>query len=450
MKQPLVSIIIRAKNEERWITFCLDMVYKQTHKNVEVIIVDNESTDHTVNLAKKWPVKVVTIDKYIPGKAINHGIRASKGEYVVCLSAHCIPTSDTWLANLLRNFEDPQIAGVYGRQEPLASSSPEDKRDLILTFGLDPRIQKKDHLFHNANSMFRRSMWERFPFAEDASNIEDRIWGKQVIDAGFHIAYEPEASVFRHIGIHQKNNHEREAGVTRIIEEVENNLSLKNIPESMNPKNLHTVAFLPILGKPIKIGRVDLLKRCVDFIKKSSLIKEIYVITDSSLVARDAKKWGCKAIARPKTLSSSGKTIEDVLKFGLEEIIKKGSTPDAILYFNYQFPFRPDNIIETLLHDLLHKGVDSVIPGAPEYGAFWVEEDNNFKRVDEGFASREKKTPMMQGLLGLGCATLPKFVREGHMLGPRVGIFEITDPIHKIRILNNKDVVNKKITSLFL
>ena len=47
-QNPLVSIIIRTKNEERWISSCLQSVFNQTHKNIEVIIVDNLSTDMTV------------------------------------------------------------------------------------------------------------------------------------------------------------------------------------------------------------------------------------------------------------------------------------------------------------------------------------------------------------------------------------------------------------------
>ena len=43
-----VSIIIRTKNEERWILKCLEQIKKQTFKNYEIIIVDNNSTDKTV------------------------------------------------------------------------------------------------------------------------------------------------------------------------------------------------------------------------------------------------------------------------------------------------------------------------------------------------------------------------------------------------------------------
>ena len=44
---PDISIILRTKNEERWIAHCLAMLYKQNYSDFEVILVDNASTDHT-------------------------------------------------------------------------------------------------------------------------------------------------------------------------------------------------------------------------------------------------------------------------------------------------------------------------------------------------------------------------------------------------------------------
>ena len=86
-----VVAMYRIKNEERWITSCLRSVFSQSYKNIEVIIVDNKSTDHTVERSKSFAVKIVSIEEFFPGKAINDGIRASSGDYIVCLSAHCIP-----------------------------------------------------------------------------------------------------------------------------------------------------------------------------------------------------------------------------------------------------------------------------------------------------------------------------------------------------------------------
>ena len=126
---PLVSIIIRTKNEERWITSCLNNIFRQSYKNFEVILVDSQSTDKTIERAKKFPIKEVHIEEYFPGKAINVGVEEAKGDYIVCISAHCIPVNDHWLYNLVRNLDDKSLAGVYGRQQPLPYSSNLDKRD---------------------------------------------------------------------------------------------------------------------------------------------------------------------------------------------------------------------------------------------------------------------------------------------------------------------------------
>ena len=134
MNQKLVSIIIRTKNEERWISSCLKSVFKQDYKNFEVIIVYNESTDRTIIKANEFPVKIVKIKDFFPGKAINDGIRASSGDFIVCLSGHCIPVDNQWLGNFIKDLELKNVAGVYGKQEPLSFTSDLDKRDLLTVF----------------------------------------------------------------------------------------------------------------------------------------------------------------------------------------------------------------------------------------------------------------------------------------------------------------------------
>jgi glycosyltransferase involved in cell wall biosynthesis len=219
--QKKVSVIIRTKNEEKWITACLRSVYNQNYKNIEVIIVDNESTDKTLAKAQEFPVKVVSIKDFLPGKAINDGIRASSGEYVVCLSGHCVPVNHDWLGSLVQDLDKKNVAGVYGKQEPLSFTSDLDKRDLLIVFGKDKKVQVKDSFFHNANSAFRRDIWDKYPFDEQVTNIEDRVWGEQIVAQNLNIIYEPNASVYHWHGIHQDLSPERAKSIVKILEGME-------------------------------------------------------------------------------------------------------------------------------------------------------------------------------------------------------------------------------------
>ena len=54
---PLVSIIVRTKNEERWIDHCLSAIATQSIRDYEIILVDNNSDDNSVKIAKKYNLK---------------------------------------------------------------------------------------------------------------------------------------------------------------------------------------------------------------------------------------------------------------------------------------------------------------------------------------------------------------------------------------------------------
>ena len=111
---PSVSIIIRTKNEERWIRPCFEVLFSQSFQDFEIIVVDNESTDKTLEKIRQFAVKkIVTISDYLPGKALNKGVEKAVGKYFVFLSVHCIPVSPQWLEIMVKAIEeDLNYAGV--------------------------------------------------------------------------------------------------------------------------------------------------------------------------------------------------------------------------------------------------------------------------------------------------------------------------------------------------
>ncbi len=81
-KEPLVSVIIPTRNSERTLEKCLKSVRNQSYKKVELIVVDNNSSDKTKSIARKYADKVYNKGPERSAQR-NFGVRMSKGEYVL-------------------------------------------------------------------------------------------------------------------------------------------------------------------------------------------------------------------------------------------------------------------------------------------------------------------------------------------------------------------------------
>lgn len=432
-----ISIIIRTKNEERWISQCLNAVFSQNYKDFEVIIVDNKSEDKTLEKIKQFNIKkIVTCEDYLPGKALNAGIKESEGEHIVCLSGHCIPVENNWLDNLLRNFEDENIAGVYGRQEPMSFTSNADKRDLTLVFGLDKKIQIKDSLFHNANSMIRKDIWAKIPFDESVTNIEDRVWAQRILQEGYKIVYEPEASVYHYHGIHQDGNTERCKNVVRILESMHKDYSAKAI----DVDKLNIVSLIPIKGPIQYLNKEALVSYTIKRSLESKYIKKTIVSTDDAEIADLAKKFGAEApFIRDKSLSQEHIDLSKVFKYSMEKIEDFKIFPDLVVLLEVTFPFRTKGLLDDMILQLAQGGFDSVVAAKKENKSIWKQKEEGIIQLDEGLTPRKFKDPTFIELEGVGCVTHPEFLRDGSILGQKIGFYELEDPYSQIEVRSKED-----------
>ena len=188
---------------------CLQAILNQNYLSFEIIIVDNGSKDRTKDVVKKFNIKkITTLKDFTPGAALQKGINLAEREILVFLSAHCIPTSENWLGDLVKPIIDNKSVACYGRQTPTKSSGPDDARDLLMVFGKENLTQSKDFKFHNANSAIDKKYYLKNPFDKNLSNIEDWDWGKKVIKNKKTISYIADASVYHHHGINQHNINE--------------------------------------------------------------------------------------------------------------------------------------------------------------------------------------------------------------------------------------------------
>ena len=102
-----VSVVIPSYNGKNLLKACLDSIYRQTFKEYEVILVDNGSTDNSCNIVieEHGFVKIIKLNEnYGFSRAVNEGIKAAKGEFIVLLN-NDIEAEEDWLQNLVSCIE---------------------------------------------------------------------------------------------------------------------------------------------------------------------------------------------------------------------------------------------------------------------------------------------------------------------------------------------------------
>jgi len=191
------SIIIRAYNEEPYISRLLEGITHQTVSDVEIILVDSGSTDATASIAGRYGAKVVHIqpEEFTFGRSLNRGIAAATRDLVVIASAHVYPVFPDWLERLLKPFTDPLVGLTYGKQRGPASAQFSEQQ-IYYRWYPDQSVAYQSHPFcNNANAAIRRAVWEQNPYDETLTGLEDLAWAKELKSRKYGVSYVAEAEV---------------------------------------------------------------------------------------------------------------------------------------------------------------------------------------------------------------------------------------------------------------
>lgn len=101
--KPLISIVIPTYNVEKYIAECLESILNQTFQNYEIIIVDDGSTDNTLEVIKKYAsdkIKVFPQNHKGAGEARNTGIRNAIGDYITFVDSDDFYYTDNCLEKI--------------------------------------------------------------------------------------------------------------------------------------------------------------------------------------------------------------------------------------------------------------------------------------------------------------------------------------------------------------
>lgn len=156
-----ISVVIPVYNEEKYIGKCLESIINQEEKASEIIVVDNNCTDKTVEIAQKYGARIVKEKMQGMIYSRNAGFDAAKYEVIARTDADTALPHD-WISKIKEQFKDPNLGALSGPavyfDTPIFSEISKIGTFLVfsgigLLFG--------HPMLAGPNMILRKSLWEK-------------------------------------------------------------------------------------------------------------------------------------------------------------------------------------------------------------------------------------------------------------------------------------------------
>lgn len=199
MMKPLVTAIIPVYNGARFISESIESIIAQTYRPVEIIVVDDGSSDETAQIVQSYKgIRYIFQPNHGVASARNTGIGKSRGELIAFLDA-----DDCWAPDKLTvqvNYLDdnPHVGCVLGRQRNFLEPG------IDRPFWLREEHLLRDHVGVLPTSLIRRNIFDMIGLFDTEYKIsEDVEWLARVKDAGLPVIVVP--VIVLHRRIHDSN-----------------------------------------------------------------------------------------------------------------------------------------------------------------------------------------------------------------------------------------------------
>jgi hypothetical protein len=224
IKNPKCSVIVLNYNSKLYLKNCLDSLSKQNYPNLEIIVVDNASTDDSIKIVRNYPKIKLIKNKLNLGFAggDNVGIRKSKGKYVVIVDTDTL-ADENWISELIKVAEmDEKIGVVGGKVYHLLSGGKKSniiqyaggKLHKFLNFylfttkigygkkdmGQYEKIKETDFA-HGCAFLIKRSVIDKIGLMDEKYFMygEETDWHYRAREMGYKVFYSPGAKIW-HFG----------------------------------------------------------------------------------------------------------------------------------------------------------------------------------------------------------------------------------------------------------
>ncbi|BAQ61472.1 glycosyltransferase [Geminocystis sp. NIES-3708] len=182
IQNPFISVIIPAFNAEKYLKDAIESVIKQNYQPLEIILIDDGSTDNTAKIAKSFQdIQYIYQENSGPVIARNNGIKIAKGEYIAFLDADDLWTDDH-LELLVNCFKkDPYVEVAIGYVQCLLLKEKNEEKEYFEEFS---------NSTINVNlgaGLYKKSVFEKLGnFDPNLSSSEDVDWFLRIKEANIN------------------------------------------------------------------------------------------------------------------------------------------------------------------------------------------------------------------------------------------------------------------------
>ena len=192
-----VSLVIPVLNESETISSLIETIKAQTLRPSEVIFVDADSTDNTVEVIEKLSGGQFTIIKagkrVMPGQGRNIGVASARYEWIAFTDAGIL-LDKNWLMNLVRKAAEVNDASIiYGDYAPVINSFFDKCCAITFVPGAKPGHIRGTSI---ASCLLKKEVWEKAGGFPSWRAAEDLMFMEKVGKLGFKTAYAPEAKIY--------------------------------------------------------------------------------------------------------------------------------------------------------------------------------------------------------------------------------------------------------------
>ena len=285
MNNPLISIIIPVYNSEKYLKECLDSIINQTYNNLEIIIIDDESSDNTIDIINKYNdsrIKIYRKNNEGVSEARNLGLSKVTGDYILFIDSDDYLSNNDVISNLVGNinnndlirFNNSKLINNELINEDISLFKDEYKSGE--DFLLDALNNNKKYSWYLWQYLYKKELWDgiRFPkgkIFEDTSTIYQVILKAnniKVIKDNYYVYR------YNSVSLSKKVNLKICLDMIDVISDTSNIINKLNINDKLKKLLLNNLSY----GYITDINVLKTLSIAEQEILKDKLLKNKYLI----------------------------------------------------------------------------------------------------------------------------------------------------------------------------